>query len=184
MSNTAPFFPQLSINSQTYEFDHLEPFTMAFNSQSASKILKVNVRFSNHCFTHAPQDKTQYAPEIILPDHGGRNRIFCQIRYRLSYMLGDVVRSLNNPKCKVYQTAVRRNFCYSIEIDNPKGPYHLFFEISKATGGASKMQDLNLFVESAYPEEPLGTPPDVVGRIGFQLLCSKVFLRQKVSTKR
>lgn len=184
MSNTAPFFAPLSINSQIYDFQHLEPFTMSFNSQMASRNLRVNVRFSNHCFTHSPLDNTVYAPETILVDHSNRDRIFCPTRYQLSHMLGGVVRGLNNPQCKVHQTAARRNFSYSLQISNPQGPYHLFFEISKVTGAASSMQDLYLFVESAYPEMPVGNSPDLLGKIGFQLLCSKVFLRQPVATKR
>ena len=70
MSNTAPFFTPLSINGQIYDFQHLEPFTMSFHSQMASRNLRVNVRFSNHCFTHSPLDHTVYAPETILTDHG------------------------------------------------------------------------------------------------------------------
>jgi hypothetical protein len=184
VSNTAPFFSPLSIGGQIFDFRHLDPFTMSFNSQMASKDLRVNVRFSNHCFTHSPLDHAVYPPEIILTDHSNRERIFCQTRYQLSHMLGAVVRGLNNPQCKVHQTASKRNFNYSLQIDNPKGPYHLFFEVSKTTGQASSMQDLNLFVESAYPEMPIGEPPALLGRIGFQLLCSKVFLKQPISTKR
>lgn len=184
MSNTAPFFTPLSLNGQIYDFQHLEPFTMSFHSQMASRNLRVNVRFSNHCFTHSPLDNTVYAPETILIDHGQRNRIFCPTRYQLSHMLGAVVRGLNNPQCKVHQTSSKRNFNYSLQIDDPQGPYHLFFEVSKTTGAASRMQDLDLFVESAYPEMPIGDAPALLGRIGFQLLCSKVFLKQAISTKR
>lgn len=184
MSSTAPFFSPLSIGDQTYDFRHLDPFTMSFYSQMVSKDLRVNVRFSNHCFTHSPLEQAIYSPEFILTDHSSRIRIFCPTRYRLSHMLGEIVRGLNNPQCKVYQTASRRNFNYSLQIENPQGPYHLFFEVSKTTGAASSMQELDLFVESAYPEMPIGDSPALVGRIGFQLLCSKVFLRQPISTKR
>ncbi len=64
------------------------------------------------------------------------------------------------------------------------GPYHLFFEISKTVGDATKMQDLDLFVESAYHEDPIGKTPILLGKIGFHVLCTNVYLRKPISTKR
>lgn len=157
---------------------------MRFDSLSAKRRLRINVKFSNHCFSHKKQENTDYPKEKELLDHGGRSRIFCPIRYQLSLALPQIVRSLNNPKCKVYETASRRNFNYSIEVDDPKGPYHLFFEVSKARGELAKMQDITLFVESAYHEDPEQTPPILIGRIGFQVLCSNIYLGKKVSTRR
>lgn len=184
VSNSTPFFPPLIIASKSYEFKHLEPFTMSFHSNKAAKNLRVNVRFSNHCFTHSPVLEETYSPDFLLPDHAGRERVFCPIRYNLSHSLEELVKGLNDPKCKVYQTAARRNFNYSIQIEDPAGPYHLFFEVSKATGEKKKMQDLSLFVESAYPELPVGDAPKLLGRIGFQLLCTNIYLNKPTSTKR
>ena len=184
MSNLTPFFPPLNILGELYEFKHLEPFTMHFRSQKAARDLRVNVRFSNHCFTHSPKQDEVYEDDLILQDHSGKERVFCPIRYRLSHSLEGLVKGLNNPRCKVYETATRRNYNYSIEIEDPTGPYHLFFGISKAAGEKKKMQDINLFVESAYPEMPIGEPPKLLGRIGFQLLCTNVYLNKPTSTKR
>lgn len=184
MTNAASFFPSLIIADTTYEFLHLEPFTMRFDSKSAKKKLRVNVRFSNHCFSHSPVDGVPYSNEFKLHDHNGKDRIFCPIRFRLSQDLPKIVLSLNNPQCKVYQTAARRNFNYSLEIEDPRGPYHLFFEVSKTTGKAAGMQDLSLFLESAYPEDAERGKPDLLGRIGFHTLCTNVFLRKPVATKR
>ncbi|ELV7510824.1 TPA: hypothetical protein P2Q98_004519 [Aeromonas veronii] len=184
MQPNEPFFPPLVIEGVTYEFSHLDPFTMRFVSNSAHRQLRVNVRFSNHCFSYSPIDGQERPAPLMLFDHNDRERIFCPTRYRLSLSLPDIVRSLNNPKCKVYQTAARRNFNYSLQVDDPKGPYHLFFEISKSTGQAAQMQDLNMFVESAYHEEPIGKSPDLLGKIGFHVLCTNVYLRKPVATKR
>ncbi len=178
------FFPKLIIDGISYEFQHLDPFTMRFESKIANRQLRVNVRFSNHCFSHGPVDGFAYPDHLMLRDHGDRSRIFCPTRYRLSFDLPAIVRSMNNPQCKVFQTAARRNFNYSLEVQDPKGPYHLFFEISRAKGSVAKMQDLNLFIESAYYEEPVGNIPARLGRIGFQVLCTNVFLGKPVSTKR
>ncbi|MNQ75262.1 hypothetical protein D3C85_900480 [compost metagenome] len=178
------FFPMLVLEGTIYEFNHLDPFTMRFDSNAAKRQLRVNVRFSNHCFSHAPVEGMVYPMQRMLQDHNKRERVFCPIRYRLSVDLPAIVRSLNNPGCKVYQTAARRNFNYSVVVQDPTGPYHLFFEVSKSRGDAAKMQELTLFVESAYHEEPLGKGPALLGRIGFHMLCSNVFLGKPIATKR
>ncbi|ORJ64421.1 hypothetical protein B5717_22980 [Aeromonas hydrophila] len=179
-----PFFPPLVIDGTTYQFSHLEPFTMRFVSKAAGRTLRVNVRFSNHCFSHSPEDGATYPSQLMLQDHNDKARVFCSIRYRLSVDLPAIVRSLNNPACKVYQTAARRNFNYSLEVSDPKGPYHLFFEVARTKGNDAKMQDLSLFVESAYHEDPLGEGPALLGRIGFHVLCTNVFMGKPVSTRR
>lgn len=183
MQPKEPFFSPLEIEGETYEFSHLDPFTMRFDSKNANRTLRINVRFSNHCFSYSQTDEA-LAPPTHLLDHNGRSRIFCPIRYRLSLELPKIVRSLNNPKCKVHQTAAERNFNYSLQIDDPQGPYHLFFEVSKATGKSATMQDVNMFVESAYHEDPIGKSPVLLGRIGFHVLCTNVYLNKPVSTKR
>lgn len=179
-----PHFPPLLINGQIVEFGHLQPFTMQFDSKSANKRLRVNVRYSNHCFSFKPTPGVQYDPELLLLDHSKRERVFCPVRYNLSLDLPSIVKSLNDPSCKVWETSSRRNYTYSVRVDNPKGPYHLFFELSKDSSGRGTLQDLNMFIESAYHEDPQKGPPAVIGRIGFHVLCTNVYLRKKVSTKR
>lgn len=182
--NALPFFPPLVLDGTPYTFSHLEPFTMRFDSNQAKRKLRINVRFSNHCFSFSPEGGAFYLESFKLNDHNGRERIFCPIRHNLSLGLPSIVRSLNNPECKVRQTAARRNFNYSLEIDDPKGPYHLFFEVSKTVGASARMQDLNFFLESAYPEDPVLGKPDLLGRIKFHTLCTNVFLNKSVSTRR
>ena len=157
---------------------------MSFHSKAANKVLRVNVRFSNHCFSFKPDPAVSYDPELLLLDHANRERVFCPIRYQLSFDLPSIVRSLNNPQCKVYETSARRNYTYSLKIENPKGPYHLFFELSRDNTARGKQQDLNLFIESAYHEDPLKGSPATIGKIGFHVLCTNVDLRKPVATKR
>jgi len=44
--------------------------------------------------------------------------------------------------------------------------------------------DLKLIVESAYHEKEGYNPPSLLARMGFQLLCGKVYLGESVATKR
>lgn len=120
------YFPSLSIGDQTYNFDHLEPFGFSFFSEMAKRELRVHATFSNHCFTMGWVADQHPEGQPILQDSGGRPRTFCEIRYRLSLGLPAIVAKLNEPQCKVWQTASRRNWAYSVKIEDPAGPYHLF----------------------------------------------------------
>ncbi|MCM2377867.1 hypothetical protein [Pseudomonas marginalis] len=174
------YFPELTIGGQTYSFPHLEPFTFTIPSQLARRDLRVHVTFSNHCFSRGYEEATHPEGEPILLDGAKRQRTFCSIRYRLSLVLPAVIQGLNHPQAKVRETAALRNWAYSMTIDDPSGPYHVFFEVRRAA--EDKPQDINLVVESAYHEND--KPPKLHGKMGFMLLCGKVYMRQPTSTKR
>jgi hypothetical protein len=142
------YFPALTIGDQTYDFAHLEPFTFMIQSQLARLDLRVHVTFSSHCSSQGYDPATHPAGEPIILDGAGRPRTFCAIRYRLSLGLPTVIQGLNHPRSKVRETATRRNWAYSMTIQDPAGPYHVFFEIRRAA--KEKPQHLNLVVESAY----------------------------------
>lgn len=175
----AVYFPPLTIGALSYTFDHLNPFTFIFHSQMAKRELSVHVTFSNHCFSKAYLPASHPEGEPII-DFGAKARSFCSTRYRFSLQLPAIVTSLNQPHIKVWQTATQRNWAYSIRVEDPAGPYHLFFEIRRAA--QLTPQNLNLVVESAYHQTE--SPPKLFGRIGFQLLCSKVYLRRAIATRR
>lgn len=174
------YFSALTIRNQAYDFVHLEPFKFTIASQLAKRDLRVHVTFSSHCFSKGYDAQTHPDGEPINLDSAGRPRTFCAIRYRLSLGLPTVIQGLNHPQAKVRETAARRNWAFSMTIQDPAGPYHVFFEIRRAA--KEKPQDLNLVIESAYHQT--GLPPRLMGKIGFMLLCSKVYMRQSSSTKR
>ena len=176
-----PYFQPLVIRGETIDLSHLQPFAFHVESGLAKKSLRIHVTFSNHCFTtaYAPENHPSDTP--IIGEGSARPRTFCPIRYSLSTALPSLIRGLDHPKAKVWETAAERNWAYSIKIDDPQGPYHLFFELRRAN---EKPQDLSLFVESAYHEDPEIGPPLLKGSMSFLLLCGKVYLRQPTATKR
>lgn len=179
---TAPYFQPLVIGEQVFDLGHLEPFSLEIDSKLAKKLLRVHVTFTNHCFTKGYAPETHPAGEPIIDQDKPRPRTFCPIRYRLSHKLRAVIEQLAHPKATVWQTSTRRNWAYSMTIDDPSGPYHVFFEIRRASAQQRQWQDLNLVVESAYHETE--GPPALVGSMGFLLLCGKVYLGQPTATKR
>lgn len=179
-----PYFDPLNIGGEVFEFPHLEPFTLEFQSQIAKKWLRVRVTFSHHCFSKRYEAAEHIEGEPILNENTSDPRLFCRIRYRLSQDLPALIASLNNPKTKVWQTSAKRNWAYSIRIEDPAGPYHVFFEVRRASNDQKHLQDINLVVESAYYEKPDKGPPILLGSMSFLLLCGKVFTRQPVATQR
>ena len=164
----ASYFPTLDISGEEFDFTHLEPFIMHVNSDMAKKVLKVHVRFTNHCFTKGYEAFYHPAGEQIIYDHSGNGRTFCPIRYRLSLALPEIINRLCDPAEKVYQTSAKRNF----------------FEIRRASRDEKHLQDLNMVIESAYPEDRGYGPPSLLGRIGFVGLCGRVFCGKPLATKR
>lgn len=179
MSNL--YFKPVVIGEENFDLSHLEPFKFDFYSEAVKRRLTIDVKFTNHCFTEAYSPETHVVGEPIFDEHGLRPRAFCRIRYRLSKRLPDIIQSLNDGKVKVEQTSALRNWVYSVFIDEPEGRYHVFFELRLAHGVERQWQDLNLIVESAYLRG-MDSPPSVVGKVGFYVLCSKVYLRKPLKT--
>lgn len=178
------YFEPLTIQDRTYCLEHLNPLQLILPSERARKDLRLHVRFTNHVFTTA-YDVVSHDPAFpIIPDHGGRPRSFCEVRYTLSLTLPSLISGFTHNSTKVHQTAAQRNWAYVTEIQTPKGPYYIFFELRRSSKDQRHMQDLNLVVESAYPKHPAMEPPKLSGRMGFGLLCSKVYAGERVSTRR
>lgn len=178
-----PFFPPLEINGKKFDFLHLEPIKLLIESASANKTLIAHVTFSNHCFSRCLDDNECLEGLLSIPSDY-KARVFCETRYNLSFKLPEIIKELNNPSVKVFQTASRRNWTHSISVDSPSGKYHVFFEVKNATKDQKRTQDLNIFVESAYPQDPNKPKPQVLGRMKFGMLCTNTYLGKKLSTRR
>lgn len=178
------YFPPLTIAGKDIDLSHLEPFSIEVDSQIAKKKLRVHVTFSNHCFSKAYEAVAHPLGEPIIDMGKARPRMYCPIRYRLSHALPAFIRSLGKtPKTKVWETAAERNWCYSILVEDPSGPYHVFFEVRRAAKGRQQWQDLQLVVESAYHEGKKGRPK-LKGSMAFVLLCGKTYMGHPTATKR
>lgn len=181
---TLPYHQPLTVSGQTYDFLHLEPFQMVVASQKAGRPLRIHVRFTTHCFSEGFNPATHPQSVLTFPDAAGRPRVFSGVRYDLSRHLPGTLQQLNHAKAQVWQTTQRRNWVHSIMVASPAGPYHIFFELRRAPADERNLQDLNLTVESAYPQDPTKPPPAVLGPMGFLLLAGKTYKGEPIATKR
>lgn len=175
------YFDPLIVGGTTFDFPHLEPFMLVIPSVKANKDLRVWVRYTTHCFSVSHDPEVHLGGELILQDHAGRDRVFCPNRYRMSVHLPAILKRLEHPDTKVTQTAVIRNWVYTMRIEHPDGPYHVFFEVRRS---GDNQQDLVMTIESAYLQGVDNQGPAVRGNMKFALLCTKMFLGEPVSTKR
>lgn len=171
----APYFSPLTVGGQPIDLSHLEPFTIIVDSQLAMKKLRVRISFTTHCFSEEFGKILHPPGDPVIDQSTNRPRTFCPIRHQLSKQLPALLRSLTDED--VYQTSAVRNWVFSVTVASPNGPYHIFFEVKRSPNNQRTWQDLNLTVESAYPESD--GPPSVRGKKPFVLVCGETYTGNK-----
>jgi len=172
-----PFFPTLLVDGAPVNFDHLEPFQFVMETQTRPKGAKINVRFSNHCFSESYDAALHPEPVIDVWDRGQR-RVFNQGRYNLSFGLRDIIEGL--PNAHVYHTP-EANF---VRIVPPGGngdsEYRVYFNAKR--GGGRGECDVSLFVESAYSPDfgKQVLKPAQMTKVRFAILVDKTIRGEKL----
>ncbi len=165
------YFRPIFVSGTPVDLSHLEPFTFQVPSVLAKKTLRVRALFTTHCFSQSHGSIPHPTGDTVIDGDTSRPRTFCPVRYGCSHALPALVAGL--PGSKVRQTSALRNWVYSTVIAHPSGPYNIFFEVKRAAPEQRTWQDLNLIVESAYPEH--GAPPSVRGQKPFVLVCGEAY---------
>ena len=146
----------------------------------AQKTLRVRVTFTSHCFSEAYDAATHPPGDTIIDQDTKRWRTYCPVRDQLSKGLSNVISTLIDEE--VWQSATERNWVYSTTVQVAAGPYHVFFEVKKAPPEQRTWQDVNLIVESAYPQS--GAPPAVRGKKPFALVCGEEYTGRRRKAKK
>lgn len=176
------YFSLLRVGGQVVDLSHLEPFTLIFHSDRVGQALRAAVTFTNHCFSEKHGAIPHPVGDEVIWDKGAM-RTFCPVRYQLSKDLPSLIRAL--PEKTVILAAHEATWVHTVRIESPAGPYHLFLTISRAAGDKQKWQEIDLMVESAYPETL--SPPATKGTARpFVIVCGEVYLSnpQKPKKKR
>jgi hypothetical protein len=180
-----PYHPPLLIHGRTYDLSHLDPFVFEVRSDKVSRPVRINVRFTNHCFSTA-FDPVKHPDDTLRVMDGPRRRAFCPERYALSASLPALIRDLADERARVHETVARRNWMYAATVEAPVAGtrYQIFFELRRTVPERRGLQDLDMVVESAYPSDPDRPQPNVLGRVSFVLLAGRVLIGKPVSTRR
>jgi hypothetical protein len=179
------YHSSLLVRGQVYDLSHLDPFRFEVSSNKVPRPLRINVRFTNHCFSEAFDPTKHPLDEPVISD-GTRRRAFCPGRYNLSSRLPALIRGLTDPATRVHETAARRNWMYVaiVEVPTAGTRYQVFFELRRTSPERRRLQDLDMVVESAYPADPNRREPNILGPVRFALLAGGLYLGKVVTTRR
>jgi hypothetical protein len=179
------YHPPLHVCSHVHDLSHLDPFQFEVSSAKVPRPLRINVRFTNHCFSEAFDPAKHPADEFRIMD-GSRRRAFCPSRYALSHLLAGLIRGFAHTSTRVHETASRRNWMYAATVEVPVAGtlYQVFFDIRRTIPERRRMQDLDMVVESAYPFDPERPEPNILGRVNFLLLAGSLYIGKPVTTRR
>ena len=179
------YHPPLRIHDAVYDLSHLHAFRFEAMSVKVPRPLRINVRFTNHCFSEVFDPAKHLAEEPVIMD-GRRRRVFCPDRYALSLRLPGLIRALADPGAYVHETVERRNWMYAavVEIPVATSRYQIFFELRRTIPDRRRLQDLDMVVESAYPADPARPQPNILGRVRFLLLAGSLYVGKRTSTRR
>jgi hypothetical protein len=154
-------FPAFHHAGTVYDLSHLDPsvvqYVQAGTDKEAAKVYKVNVIYTQHCFTRDIPQSGSYDKTLTCKD-GRELRLFDVPRWELSKRLPGIVRALAERPC---QHAKENNFV-TVEAVTEEGEaveYDIFFVASKAM----RPGFINLVIQSAYVREEKQTGK----RVGF-----------------
>ncbi|MCR5877272.1 hypothetical protein [Phenylobacterium sp. J367] len=164
----------LDYEGKALDFSHLEPMDLACPTQARPNGVRINVRFSCHCFTEA-YDAAKHDGRPMMMDRG-KQRAFCPARFELSQQLPDLIRSL--PDAHVYMTPEANFVRLALNEDVE---YRMYFNVRRF---AESGYDLQIFVESAYRPDTPGLPPEKMQKVRFKVLVDKVLTNQKLKFHR
>jgi hypothetical protein len=169
VSNDRPYWPRRAINGRVIDLSHLEPLVVLCPVEKLGRTLKIDVRFTNHCFTD------HFDPEIHEPSwkimDGKKERVFCPRRYHLSRTLPEIITRL--PTVAVNRTRSDRNFVFVATIEDEAGRYYsVFFRMKKERRNGC---ELSIVVESAYEYPDVRALLSGTTKISFRVLSARTF---------
>ena len=160
-----PYFLPAPFAGQIFDLGHLEPVVIKTESAKLNREIVTSCRFTTHVWSRVP---TEGDEGPFIKDEGGRDRIFCPDRYKLSFHLAAVMGNLANPNLKVWQTAAERNWLHraevTLDLDGEATPYEIFFAVKRSHH--RDPHDIDMIVESAYAFDP-AREPKVLGRMSI-----------------
>lgn len=157
----------------TYDLGHLAFRTFEWEIElknKQKKAIKVDVRFSCHCFSRKPKQKEVFDAAQVVMDHKGV-RLFDTLRYELSLGLPALIADL--PSQKVFHTGYHNLVRVSlIDKYGEATKYYVFLALSR-DGKRVKM-----VVESAYPDDLVEDKPKYDKPIRFLVALRNVYERR------
>ncbi|ODS57416.1 MAG: hypothetical protein ABS40_04140 [Agrobacterium sp. SCN 61-19] len=163
-----PYWEPLTIDGQTYDLAHLEPFEFQITPTQSDVPATISVRFHDHCFTETFDPRKHTARIRTSQASLHEYRAFCLERYQLSFQLPQIIVGLDGKKV----ASTREGNLVRITLADGN-TYPMFFTLRKA-----RERRVEMFVVSAYIWERENPPADT-GEMKFNLAVAKVLKGEK-----
>jgi hypothetical protein len=157
---------------------HLEPVVLGCAVEPPTNQLRINVRYSMHCFTEA-FDAAKHSDGSKLLDSQKKPRCFSESRYALSKLLPAMIEVLPSSRVQQSYKHGQRNYVHSTETkEQGGGIYQMFFTLRRVESAG---HELEMFVESAYLVQQ---PRAGRGIMRFRVLADGIYRRKDVKFPR
>jgi hypothetical protein len=176
------YHPPLRLHGRVYDLTHLEPFRFAACSAKVPRPLRINVRFTNHCYSEAFPARHGRAM-----DHGREKtaRLLSRPLPPLSPSSGADPRHGKSGYSRSRDGVTPKLDVCRHRGDARRGdPIPNLLRSPASDPERRQLQDLDMVVESAYLADPGRTEPNILGRANFLLLAGSLYLGKAVMTWR
>jgi len=175
---------KIIINNQFVDISHLKDITRTMTldisrGNKQKKDARLEFRFSCHCYSRGPKEGEAIPPGLRIPDGSfkmPRDRIFCHVRYNLSLLLVRHIDQLIEENGLVHKSRHLNFFATQLVTSDEHGvmqeiPYYVFM-MAKKKKDPNQPPKLDIYIESAYPDDPSVPAPVPKGgamRLSFVL---------------
>jgi hypothetical protein len=136
------------IDGHIWDLTHLHPFCFSLELPARGELhavaFEIDVVFGLHCFTEEIKEGDK--AELRYADLR-EIRSFNVERYELSFLLPDIIRSLDRRRC--YHGRFNNFMTFEVIRNGMVRHYQIYFQVSRSKQNEGR---LSLFVQSAYPK--------------------------------
>ena len=148
--SVTPFFPNLIVGDDEYEFSHLVPFSHTLYGQGGDNAtIRVRASFKSHVFSTSPEGDEN----ADFQDENGKDRVFCQDRYNRSKHLPGLCLNAIITNALTWQSEDKNSISSLVVADDPLSTglkYAVYYYLYPSKHDD---YDVELVVKSAYLKE-------------------------------
>ncbi|WP_407192513.1 hypothetical protein [Bradyrhizobium sp. STM 3566] len=151
--------PLIQHCGQEFDVGHLDQHieTCTWTGAAGEFSCLVKIRYSDHCYSYEDDGSEQPENAHIFNDRNGQRRVFCPTRHIHSCELPEILRGLcAKPTHPVALTPERNWTIFRLMMPSPLDTdekFWIFFRLRLLVGNLKKPEEVDLFVESAYPRK-------------------------------
>lgn len=168
--NEFQYWKPFEADGKIYHLHHLSAVKQTFTHPNRNETYTLYFTFSHHTFTVKMSSETCEDTQNVYLQKPEDKRVFCPVRYQLSFHLPEIINTLPTQFC--YHGGYSRYCVCKLQGDDGKDIfYQVVFRVWKARG------KMRFHVESAYP---LPARPSKTKKVNFWVICHNLLKNKKL----